>query len=307
MKIPRRVLEVEFTFPSSSGSGEVIRITKDLSLDISVRTSKTIVHIQNQCTISVYGLRQDIRQRLLTAFTAWNNRKQPTKNYVMVKVFASYDTGASSTPDRVYIGDVVKCNIGDTIPNSMILIEAFTRQIDRSNYIPCNLPTSATFKEIVEAVAKAAGLHPDCNTSYDGNRQTNNFAVIQVNPIGQPLRLSVQAAIAGLWRLYPDKVAIWVDDESLIARDIGKVVEGSVPTISTFVDNPPSWTEWGIVFKTMYTPELRVGGGVAIKSAVNTGINGDSGTGYVITSIEYDLSSRQKPFYMTVKATPPAK
>lgn len=307
MKIPQRILEVEFIFPESGGEAESVKITQDLSLDISVRTQKDIVHLQNQCTINVFGLRQDIRQRLLTAFTAWNNRKQPTVNYVQVRVYASYKKDESTSTTRIFIGDIVKCNIGDVVPNSMIVIEAYTRQVDRSNFIPANIPTSATFKEIVEAVGQAAGLRVDCDTSFDGDRQTNNFAVIQVNPIGQPLRLSVQAAIAGLWRLYPDRVAIWVDDDALIARDVGKTIAGNVPTISTFIDNPPSWTEWGVIFKTMFSADLKVAGGVRLKSVMNTGVNGDSDTGYVITSLEYDLASRQKPFYVTVKATPPAK
>lgn len=309
MKIPSRILDIEFVFPVSGSTSPVdsLKITQDQSMDVRVRCSKTIVHLQNRCSINIFGLRQDIRQRLLTAFTAWNNRKQPGKNFVQVKIFAGYSTDSISQPARIFVGDVVKCDITGSLPNSEILIEAYTRQIDRTNYIPCNIPKSATFKEIFDAVAEAGGLVPNCKTSFDKDKQTNNFAVIQVNPLGQPLRLTVQAAIAGLWRLYPDQVAIWVDDESLMARDIGRVIEGGPPTITKFVDSPPSWTEWGITFKTIFDPRIKLAGGVMLNSVMNTNVNGDVSTGYVVTSIEYELASRQRPFYVTVKATPPAK
>lgn len=303
MPLPTRSLTVKLTFPSSGEASEALIIDDSNQMDMSVKTSKNVIVIQNTCIINIAGLRQDVRQRLLTAFTAWNYRKTPTANYVQVEIFAAYEVpGAATEPSRIFIGDVTKCDISDQIPNSAVLIEAFTRQVDRTNLVSVTVPKNASFKTLVETVGKAAGLYVDCETSYDKS-MIRNFGVFQINPTGAPYRLNIQASIVGLSALFPDSVAIWVDDDTLIARDIGRVVGTVIPKVKLFIDAPPSWTEWGVTFKTLFNQNLRLGGGVELESAMNPGVNGQ----YVITGLEYDLASRQNPFYVTVKASPPGQ
>ncbi|WVW37734.1 baseplate hub/hypothetical structural protein [Aeromonas phage Gekk3-15] len=273
-------------------------------MEISVKTLKNVIQIQNTCEISITGLREDIRHRLLTSFTAWNLRKRALVEYVQVEVFGGYSTSSMvATMSRVFIGDVVKCDISGAIPNFELKATAFTRQVDRTNLIPVSFPTNATFKTLFNIIADAAGLAKDCDTSYDGQRTIGNFGVFQVNPVGQPMRFTVNAAIVGLSALFPDSIAIWVDDDKLIARDIGKAVGNSIVKIDQFVDAPPAWNEWGVTGKTFFNPSLRLGGACEFASVANSAVNGQ----YVITQLEYDLTTRKGPFHVMVKASPPAR
>lgn len=305
MALPIKKLTVRFTFQSArGGAAEVVELNNLSDLDISVKTSKHALSIQNSCNIAISGLRVDIRQRLMTAFTAWNYTKQTVTLFVQVEVFAGYsERGLVNPMSRIFVGDVVKCNITGVAPDCRLTAEAFTRQVDRTNLTPVSIPVNATFKTVLELIAKAAGLIPDCNTTRDEQRTISNFGAFMVNPTGEPKRLSVQGAIGGLLQLFGDKIAVWVDDDRLMARDIGRRAGTDVARVSVFIDSPPSWNEWGITFKTLFNPELRIAAACAINSKVNTGANGE----FIITSLEYELAPRQGPFYVTVKASPPAR
>lgn len=300
MKIPRRILTVKITFPHQETGTLVINGTT--GFPIRFQGHKNVLQIQNEAQITLIGLRPDVRQRLLTAFTAWNYRKTPTGNYATVEVFAGYASESdTSEGSRIFVGDVVVCDVTGELPNLEINITAYTRQRDRSDLTPGSIPSKGSFKSIVTAIGKAAGMAVDCQTSYD-SQIIDNFGVFQVNPTGEPWRYSVQAAIVGLGGLAPDTVAVWVDDDKLIARDIASAVAGDVPIISTFVGQSPSWTEWGVTFVTLFTPRLRLAGGCRLESVTMPSINGE----YVISQLDYNLTSREKPFYVTVHASPPA-
>ena len=298
MPLPTRVLQAKLKFPNTDESIAFDRLL-DQSLKIKVRTSKNILHIQNTCDIEVYGLNDVQRSQLMSNFTAWNYRKNPSRQYVGLEMFAAYDNAAS--PSRFFVGDVVKCGpIGEN-PNHGVQITSYTRQIDRTNLITASLPTNPTFKQAVEAVARAAGLTADCKTYID-NKIIPNFGTFQVNPLQAPQHYTIQAAIAMLWRVDPDGVAVWVDDDMLYARNVGEVIDPeNVIKLDQFIGAPPTWNEWGITGTVLFTPGLTVASGIDVTSTSNPGVNGQ----YVVTSLDYNLASRETPFYMTFKASPP--
>lgn len=298
MPLLKRVLQAKLKFPNTGDDQAFDRIL-DQSLKMKVRTSKNILHIQNTCDIEVYGLNDLQRAQLMSNFTAWNYRKNPSRQYVGLEMFASYDNEES--PARFFVGDIVKCGpIGEN-PNHGVQITAYTRQIDRTNLITAALPTNPTFKQAVDAVAKAAGLTPDCKTSID-SKVIPNFGTFQVNLLQAPQHYTIQAAIAMLWRVDPDGVAVWVDDDMLVARDVGKVIDpNNIIHLDQFVGAPPTWNEWGITGTVLYTAGLTVAAGIEVVSKMNPSVNGQ----YVVTSVDYNLASRETPFYMTFKASPP--
>lgn len=300
MKIPLRVLTLKITFPGEKTS--IITIDRDSALYIGVQSAKHLLQIQNEAQILIRGMRPDIRQLLLSSFTAWNYRKRFVNNYAYVEIFAGYESSIKRfAGSRIFIGDIVVCKPEGEMPNVDIAITAYTRMIDRTDLIPSSIPNKGTFKSIASAAAKAAGMGIDCKTSID-NRVISNFGVFQLNPVGEPMRFNVQAAIAYLNAVEPDKVVAWVDDDKVLVRDIGEAVGTDIPKISTFVGNPPIWTEWGITFTTLFTPQLRLGGAFEVDCVTLPKLNGQ----YVTTSLAYNLTSRERPFYVTVKSTPPA-
>lgn len=298
MPLLDRVIQVKLKFPNT-GEEQAFDRMLDQSLRITVKSSKNILIIQNTCEIEVYGLNDLQRAQLMSNFTAWNYRKNPSRQYVGVEVFAAYDN--TDSPGRVFVGDVVKCGpIGEN-PNHGVQITAYTRQIDRTNLITASLPTNPTFKQAVDAVAAAAGLTSDCKTRID-NKVIPNFGSFQVNPLQAPQHYTIQAAIGMLWRVDPDGVGVWVDDDVLYARDIGAVIDpNNIIKLDSFVGTPPTWNEWGIVGTVLYTPGLTVAAGIDVVSKMNPGVNGQ----YVVTSLDCNLASRDTPFYMTFKASPP--
>ncbi|MEF9507177.1 hypothetical protein OWS73_37040, partial [Burkholderia sp. 1B3(2022)] len=131
-----------------------------------------------------------------------------------------------------------------------------------------------------------------CDTSYDNTVLTNQFATAN----------RVSSLIIQIQDAFKPAVVAFVDNNTLIVRDLNKVIGASqMVSVNEFIGTP-MWNDWGIEFECLMNPAISLVNAVTIASKMNPGTNGT----YVVPDINYDLTSRDTPFYMKVSGLPPA-
>lgn len=297
MALNNRILTVTLHMPG----GDVML---DQSINMKVRIHKAALAIQNRATIDIIGLTGSLREQLLSQFTAFNQRKvvagQIPQNWINVEIQAGFDrpksqtTDAASQPSTIFKGQVVICELTSSPPNIGVRLTCFTRQIDRSSYVSAPAPDQTTFYEYVSWAAGQMGFGNNfvCETSY-------NDVVIN-NPARSILVLS--ALLIDIQDMYKPDVAAFVDDDLLIVKDRNKILNPEqAAQISEFV-GVPTWTEWGVSFTCLFDQSVKLAQAATLNSKMNPSLNNS----YVILELEYDLTTRDTPFYVKANASPPA-
>lgn len=290
MALKKRILQVTLKLPS----GDVVL---DASLNLRVKIHKAALAIQNRATIDVIGLTGSLREQLLSQFTAFNKRKVESgsteQKWIDVEIKAGWD-GDTVESSLVFKGQVVLCEITSTPPNIGVRLTCFTRQIDRSKSLTETAPDKLKFKDYVAWAAGQMGFGSNfvCNTSYNDQQVENPARSIFI----------ASALLIDIQNMYRPDVAAFVDDDFLIVKDRNKILNPSqAAKVSDFI-GIPTWTEWGISFTCLFDQSVRLAQGATLTSIMNPSLNGS----YVIMEIEYDLTSRDVPFYVKASGSPPA-
>ena len=292
MSLSKRILRVTIQLPQGP-------VVLNDSLNLHVRISKAALAIQNRAYIDVFNLSASLRAQLLSQFTLWHKRKvdnnQEKQDWVSVKVEAGYFIDGQEQSSVVFTGEVAFCEPISPPPNISVRLTCFTRQIDKTSFITSQSPTRTTFYEFVKWAADEMGFgnNFECQTSF-------NDKVVENPAQGIYTR---SALLIRIQDMYMPAVAAFVDDQKLIVKDINKVINPSeVVTVKNFV-GIPQWTEWGASFITLFDQSLKLAGGVRMESLMNPSLNDST---YVTTDMDYDLSSRDQPFYVAVRCSPSA-
>jgi hypothetical protein len=312
MPLGSRVLRATLALPIGN-------IVLDETLDIRIKVHKDALAIQNSCTITVFDLSQSLRESLLSQFTAWNKRNLETgqpgykASYIGVTVEAGYQnakavqtvngpsttassqssTAGQATTSTVFAGQIVKATPVSSPPNIGVAIECYTQQLSRIEYISNFAPTKTTFKQYVQWAGAQMGVSSVvCETSYDDVEITNPSASTHI----------VGTLLVDIQNAYRPNVAAFIDNNILYVKDQNKVVStAQVVTVSEFIGTP-LWTEWGVDFMCLFNPQIALAGAATLQSSMNPSLNQT----FVISSLDYDLNSRETPFYVRVNANPSA-
>lgn len=293
MALRTRILTVKLGMPN----GDVIL---DSSINMKIKIHKAALAIQNRAIIDVIGLTGDLREQLLSQFTAFNQRKvsagQAEQKWINVEIQAGWSDSfnPSAAPSTIFKGQVVICELTSAPPNIGIRITCFTRQIDKSKFITAPAPDEITFKGYVTWAAAQMGFGSNfiCETSFNDVVITNPARSIFV----------ASALLIDIQNMYRPDVAAFIDDDLLIVKDRDKIVDPSqIAKVDEFI-GVPSWTEWGISFSSLFDPLIRLAKAVELNSKMNPGLNSK----YIVLEIEYDLATRDVPFYVKANASPPA-
>jgi hypothetical protein len=309
MPLRNRILRVTLSLPSGD-------FVMDEGLDLHVHIHKAALVLQNSATINVVGLSTTMRQKLLTQFTAWHKRLvetgQTPQDWIDVKIEAGYSASAASfTSGRqglsnttntsvIFLGQVAGVDITSGPPNIGVRISCYSRQIDKRSYGSEPQISGISYKQYVFWAAQQMnlGTNVDCETSHDNDPVDNPAASI----------LTADDLLVDIQNRYRPDVAAFVDDNKLIVRDRGKILNPSQTAIlSEFIDTP-MWTEWGVTFKTLFDPTVKLAQGAQITSIMNGGVNGQGGVNgvYVVMELEYSLASRSTDFYVKGGGSPSA-
>jgi hypothetical protein len=273
-------------------------VVLDETIDLRVRIRKDALAIQNKCDIDIFGMSQTLRASLLSQFTAWNKRNleagQPgyQASYINIVVEAGYNNASQNTSTTVFKGQVATTDPIEGPPNIGVRVTSYSQQLSKVDFVTSPAPAKTTFKNYVAWVADQMGLPFQCETSYDNQIITNPSAQTMV----------VGALLIDIQNAYRPNVAAFIDNDVLIVKDINKVISSAqIVQVNEFIGTP-LWTEWGVDFMTLFDPKLQLAGAASLQSKMNPSLNQT----FVISSLEYDLCSRETPFYAHVFANPSA-
>jgi hypothetical protein len=291
--LKNRKLRVTFHMPG----GDVVL---NETLWLRVRVRKDCLSSQNEAVIEVGNLPQQFRNDLMSQFTALNRRKtaagQIAPVYIDMEIAAGYvDSDGKDSTATIYHGQVVECNLISGPPNIIVRIKCYTHQVDKTTYIDQPPPYNSTFREVVFWAGGQMGFdsaHIKCDTKYDSNI------------IGNAGRSTVIAGDLPLYleQFYSPDVAVFIDDNFLIVKNRYEVLNPSdVVTLNEFI-GIPCWNEWGVEGTVFFDSALKVVQAAKFESILNPSIDGT----FVIMSLDYDLTSRDTPFYCHVSASPAA-
>lgn len=285
-----RILRVTISVPG----GDVV-LTESLSMH--VRVAKAALAMQSRASIEVVGLTTTLRERLLSQFTAFNNNRVQqgtSKQYqwIGIKIEAGYLDGTNLQKSLIFVGEIVTVEPVSSAPDIGVRITAYTRQIDKSGFFSEQQPTPTTYKGYVIWAAGQMGIIADCQTSYD------DFVI--ENPARSLINLG--QLVIDIQNMYRTDVAAFIDNDILIVRDRNNIInKGSIANVTEFV-GIPTWTEWGVEFTCLFDQNVKLAQAATLKSKMNPTLNDCT---YVITSLEYDLSSRSRAFYVRANGMPP--
>lgn len=291
MALRQRILRVTLDMPSGP-------VVLNQTLNLRVRIHKDALAIQSRATVEVSGLTTQLRESLLSQFTAWNKRKvemgQIAINSVDVKIEAGWRDTPDAIPSLVFQGQVALVDLVSGPPTITVRFTCFTSQIDKTAFTTSRAPAQTTYYGYVAWAAKEMGFGENfiCDTSF-------NDKVIE-----NPARSIFTRAglLIDIQNIYRPAVAAFVDDGRLIVKDMNRIINpGETANVDSFV-GIPSWTEWGVEFTTLFDSNILLAHGARLTSKMNPSINGQ----YVIMSIEYDLNSRERGFYVKAMGSPPA-
>jgi hypothetical protein len=97
------------------------------------------------------------------------------------------------------------------------------------------------------------------------------------------------------------KVDVFQDDDVLVVKDAGKprTNRSTVLNIDTGMIGIPEVNERGIKVRFLFNPNTVLGGALEVTSKLNPSLNGS----YTIYQLDFDLATREVPFYYTAQAT----
>lgn len=286
MPLRKRILKVTFDMPGGL-------LVLDESLEMSIIVRKECLRAQTVCEINVVNLTTTMRAKL-TEFTAWNKRLAQTGSehlaYINVKVEAGYNEGGTIT---VFTGQVVAARLTSPPPSLGVSIQCASRQIDKLKDTPYPPPTD-TFKQYVIWAAKEMGVAWDCQTSYDDAVTPGLFATAY----------TVDALLWALQSAFRPFVVAYVDNDRLVVRDLNKALDSErIVYLEEFI-GAPLWTDYGATFRAMFDHRVHLGGLVNIASKLTPGLA--NAEAWLVYSIDYELTTREQPFYISCAVYPPA-
>lgn len=292
MALGERILQVSFTLPSGA-------VTLDQGLDLRVKIHKDALAIQNTCDIEVFNLPQSLRESLLSQFTAWNKRQIDTgqpgyeASYINVTVSAGYKNGSQNQSTVIFAGQIVQTEPFGQPPMLGVSIRCFSQQVNKIAWVTGFAPTSATLKQYVEWAGAQMGVtRVVCETSLNDKVITNMFASTHI----------VGSLLVDIQNAYMPAISAYIDNNVLYVKDTSAIISTSQPvSVSEFIGTP-MWTEWGVAFQTLFNPQIQLAGAATLNSKMNPSLN----KSFVIMSLDYDLTSRDRNFYVKAQGYPPA-
>lgn len=303
MEINQRKLQLKI---GNLESDEVYTFNEDAN--ISIRCKKTALSLQNVATITIDNIRQDLRNYLIGGFNEWDARNQkqpfvPVEFYIGRARATSYGAGSDGAHmRRIYVGSIHTTSMTQP-PDVSVQMNCVSSLIDQNvagtGFITQLIPRSGTFKDLFMLLGEMMNsVEPFYEATINPQVSASKFSQLLLQSY------SLTGAVAFLAGLFPSEILIFIDDDKLYAVDKGAPLKGATVDITaeSGMIGIPAITPWGVQFKTLADVPCRIGGAVNLISVMNPSVNGQ----YVITQAEYEVTSRETPFYTTWHASPPA-
>ncbi len=246
-------------------------------LRVKVTGTKYADPMQNDCTVTISGLKRETRDYLLTETSPFNDNRTPKRLVVEV--------GRESTGlFRLFVGDIVSSEPSSP-PDLDLTIKAKTQNAQAGSIVSTAGPSSSRLSTLAQQVARDLGLtlEFDAQDKNIGNYQHTGAALKQVDKL---------AAAGG--------VVAYIDDDKLIVKDALRPLTNRVRILNkdSGMVGVPKITEKGVTVQFLIDPDTAIGGALRIESKINPAINGD----YVINQLKFEVNSHEVPFFYTAQA-----
>jgi hypothetical protein len=254
------------------------RINYYEGLRVKASGTKYATPLQNDCTLTITGLKQETRDYLLTETSAFNANRTPKRLIVEV--------GRQSTGlFRLFLGDIESAEPSSP-PDIDLTIKAKTQLAAAGKLVANSGGASSSLSSLAQAVAK------DLDLTLDFQAKERNVA--NYNHTGAALKQVEKLQAAG-------GVSAYIDDDTLVVKDVAAPLNGRLRVLNMHsgMVGIPKPTEKGVKVTFLIDPETVIGGALRIDSKLNPAINGD----YVINQLAFDAQSHDDPFFYTALAT----
>jgi hypothetical protein len=254
------------------------RINYYEGLRVKASGTKYANPLQNDCTVSITGLKQETRDYLLTETSPFNANRTPKRLIVEV--------GRRSTGlFRLFLGDIESAEPSSP-PDIELTIKAKTQLAAAGKLVANAGGSSTSLSTLAQTVAKDMGL------SLDFQAKDRNIA--SYSHTGAALKQVEKLQAAG-------GVSAYIDDDKLVVKDVLAPLNGRMRVLgmNSGMVGIPKATEKGAKVTYLIDPETAIGGGLRLDSKLNTAMNGD----YVINQLSFDAQSHDDPFFYTALIT----
>lgn len=274
MKFDSRILNIEIQFDDGS------RIFQS-PLNIKVSGSKTITTIQNTCNIQISNLNNSDRDYLMS-----NCNQNLASSFKVRKVLVTAGR-QSSDAWQVFQGDIVSASVTQP-PDVTTVMRALTNAQDRTQWRAISNTSPKPLGEIAKDIASILNLSTRFSSDVDLNKIIPRFT-FNGEGYGLVVRLSEMADIRA-----------FVDDGTLVLTNWNSGLKDTIVEVNkaTGMIGIPEFTEYGVRVKTLADRRIVLGGGIRLTSEQVPVMNAD----YVVTRLDYDLSTRDQSFYYDVWA-----
>lgn len=268
--IDQRILRI-----SIEVSGEMLTFE---GLAMTARGSKVASQTQNSCDVEITNLSRDVRNYILTETSPFNKNKTPKRIII--------EAGRVSTGTaRLFIGEIISSSPTQP-PDIGLSLKAQTGSFQKGNLVARSGPAKEKLSVIAKGVADDIGvnLEFEATEKFIANYSFSGAALKQIGAL----------AAAG-------KVDAFQDDETLVVKDAGKPRQNRVKIINadTGMIGIPEATERGVKVQILFDLETELGARMDLSSELNPALDGS----YTMYKIDFDLASRDTPWYLDIEAS----
>jgi hypothetical protein len=247
-------------------------------LQITAQGSKGVTDTQNTCSVSITNLSRDVRNFILTETSPFNKNRTPK---TLIVEAGRVSTGTA----RLFVGNITRSSPSQP-PDIRLDLEAQTGSFKKGEIVARSGRPKENLSQIAQRVATDLGakLVFEAPDKLIANYSFSGATLRQVNALAE----------AG-------NVDAYLDDTTLVVKERNKPLANRVKIVnaSTGMVGVPEATERGVKVRVLFDLQTELGGEMQLTSELNPALNGN----YTIYKIDFDLASRDTPWYLDIEAS----
>jgi hypothetical protein len=273
-KFDPRILTLELEFDGNS-------VVYEGPMDISITGSKTVTAMQNSATVTISNLTKENRDYILS-----NCNQNLASNFRVrrARIMAGRE---SFGVWKVFQGDIVAASVSQP-PDIKLTLKCLTNAVDRSQWWAFSNTSGKTVRQLVEETAAVMNLSYRIDQAVDAAKVIPHFT-FNGPAAAMIIRLSELA-----------NLRVYCDDDTIVVTNWDSGLSNTIVEVNkdSGMIGIPEFTEYGIRVRTFADRNIVLGGAIRLMSEMIPVMNGD----YVITRIDYSLTTRAQDFYYDVYA-----
>jgi len=233
---------------------------------------------QNTCELKISNLNKETTDFILTETSPFNLNRTPKK----LILYAGRESYGASI---IFSGNITNSSPSQP-PDITLTLKCMTGYFLGGNIISTNQSSQAKLSDIATEVSRdlGTGLNFQATDINISNYSHSGSSIKQIDKIGEM-----------------GNIDAYLDDDVLVVKNRNQPLTNTLTILSadTGMVGIPELTEQGVKVKFMLDNRTKLGGSIRINSKIYPAVNGD----YVIYKLNFEISSRDTPFYYIAEAT----